>query len=48
MTVIVDKDIKKIVLNRSSGSEEKIFHVEQDTDLILIGIEEIKYEEENK
>ena len=46
MTVIVDKAIKKIVINRAvSGTEEKTFHVQQDADLVLIGIEEIKEEE---
>lgn len=45
MTVIVDKDIKKMVINRSgSGTEEKTFHVQQDSDIVLIGIKEIKKE----
>lgn len=49
MTLIVDKDIKKIVINRNvSGTDEKIFHIQQDADLILIGIEEIKQEEEDE
>ena len=47
MTVIADKDTKKIVINRSvPGAKEKTFHVQLDADLILIGIEEIKQEEE--
>lgn len=48
MTVIVDKNISRIVISRStSGTEEKTFHVAPDVDIILIGIEEINKGEES-
>lgn len=50
MTIIVDKDLKTIVLNREgiSSGEDKVFHIEQNADLVLIGIEEVIYKEEEE
>lgn len=48
MTIIVNKDIHKVIINRpvSGSGDEKVFHVQQDSDIILLGIEEIKHKGE--
>lgn len=49
MTIIVDPDVKKIIIHRSGAAEgiEKEFHVQADSDIVLIGIEEIHKGEES-
>ena len=50
MTVIVPDNLKYLYITRNDANskEEKVFHIQQDADLILIGIEEIKQEEEDE
>lgn len=50
MTLIVDKDIKKIIITRTgaTSAEEKTYHAQSDVNIAFIKYEEIKTEEQNE